>query len=252
MMSWVIASREFRSLFLSPLAWAILAVIQIILAWMFLAQLDVYLMLQPRIAGMPEAPGTTDLVVVPLFGNAGIILLLVTPLLTMRFISEERRNKTLSLLFSAPVSMTEIVIGKYLGILGFLLVTVTMILLMPLSLLWGGGLDLGKMLAGLIALILLLGGFAALGLYMSALAAQPTVAAVTTFGALLLLWILDWSTNSGDKAGGGVLEYLSILKHYEGLLKGLVSTTDLLYFVLFISTFLILTIHRLDSDRLQK
>ena len=219
MMSLVIAGREFRSLFLSPLAWAILAVIQIILAWMFLAQLDVYLMLQPRIAGMPEAPGTTDLVVVPLFGNAGIILLLVTPLLTMRLISEERRNKTLSLLFSAPISMAEIVIGKYLGILGFLLVT--------------------------------LAGFAALGLYMSSLAAQPTVAAVTTFGALLLLWILDWSTNSGDKAGGGVLEYLSILKHYEGLLKGLVSTTDILYFVLFISTFLILTIHRLDSDRLQ-
>lgn len=251
MMALVIAGREFRTLFLSPLAWTILGVIQIILAYMFLAQLDYYLMVQARIAAMEDAPGITDLIVAPLFGNAGVILLLVTPLLTMRLISEERRNRTLSLLFTAPVSMAEIVLGKYLGVLAFLLVMVGMILLMPLSLLWGGGLDFGKLAACVMALVLLLAGFAAVGLYMSALAVQPTVAAVSTFGALLLLWIIDWSSQSGSK-GGGVLEYLSLLRHYEGLLKGLISTTDLIYFVLFITTFLVLSVHRLDNDRLQK
>jgi len=251
MMVLVIAGREFRSLFLSPLAWTVLGVIQIILAYMFLAQLDYFLMLQPRIAGMEEAPGITDLIVAPMFGNAGIILLLVTPLLTMRLISEERRNRTLSLLFTAPVSITEIVLGKYLGVLAFLLITVGMILLMPLSLLFGGGLDFGKLAACTIALTLLLSAFAALGLYMSALATQPTVAAVSTFGALLLLWIIDWSAHA-DSEGGGALEYLSLLRHYEGLLKGLITSTDLLYFVLFITTFLVLSVHRLDNDRLQK
>jgi ABC-2 type transport system permease protein len=251
MMALVIAGREFRTLFLSPLAWTILGVIQIILGYMFLAQLDYYLMAQPRIAGMESAPGITDLIVAPLFGNAGVILLLVTPLLTMRLISEERRNRTLSLLFTAPVSMTEIVLGKYLGVLAFLLVMVGMILLMPLSLLLGGGLDVGKLAAGTLALILLLAGFAAVGLYMSALAAQPTVAAIGAFGALLLLWIIDWSSQAGQK-GGGVLEYLSLLRHFEGLLKGLVTTTDLIYFLLFIATFLVLSVHRLDNDRLQK
>lgn len=251
MMAFVIAGREFKSLFLSPLAWTILGVIQIILAYMFLAQLDYYLMVQARIAGMEEAPGITDLIVAPLFGNAGVILLLVTPLLTMRLISEERRNRTLSLLFTAPVSMTEIVLGKYLGVLAFLLIMVGMILLMPLSLLWGGGLDGGKLAACVMALVLLLAGFAAVGLYMSALAVQPTVAAIGTFGALLLLWIIDWSSHAGGKSGG-VLEYLSLLRHYEGLLKGLITTTDLLYFVLFITTFLVLSVHRLDNDRLQK
>ena len=141
MMALTIAGREFRSLFLSPLAWTILGVIQIILGYMFLAQLDYFMTLQPRIAGLPDAPGVTDLIVAPMFGNAGVILLLVTPLLTMRLISEERRNRTLSLLFTAPVTMTEIVLGKYLGILAFLLVMVAMIYLMPLSLLLGGGLD---------------------------------------------------------------------------------------------------------------
>jgi len=251
MMAFVIAGREFRTLFLSPLAWTILGVIQIILAYMFLAQLDYYLMVQARIAGMEEAPGITDLIVAPLFGNAGIILLLVTPLLTMRLISEERRNRTLSLLFTAPVSMTEIVLGKYLGVMGFLLVMVGMILLMPLSLLFGGGLDVGKLIACVMALTLLLASFAAVGLYMSALAVQPTVAAISTFGALLLLWIIDWSSHASGKSGGA-LEYLSLLRHYEGLLKGLITTTDLVYFVLFITTFLVLSVHRLDNDRLQK
>ncbi len=248
MMALVIAGRELRTLFLSPLAWSILGVIQIILGYMFLAQLDYYVMLQARIAGMEDAPGITDLIAVPLFGNAGVILLLVTPLLTMRLISEERRNRTLSLLFTAPVSMTEIIFGKYLGVFGFLLIMVAMIALMPLSLLAGGGLDMGKLAACVTALILLLAGFAAVGLYMSALASQPTIAAIGTFGALLLLWIIDWTGNSA----GGVLEYLSLLRHYESLLKGLVSTTDLVYFLLFTLTFLVLSVHRLDNDRLQK
>lgn len=251
MMALTIAGRELRTMFLSPLAWSILGVIQIILAYMFLAQLDYYLMVQPRIAGMEDAPGITDLIVVPLFGNAGVILLLVTPLLTMRLISEERRNRTLSLLFSAPVSMTEIILGKYLGVFGFLLIMVGMITAMPLSLLFGGGLDFGKLAACLLALVLLLAGFASVGLFISALASQPTVAAISTFGALLLLWIIDWTGNSAGNAEG-VLGYLSLLRHYEHLLKGLVNTTDLAYFVLFIVAFIVLSIHSLDYDRLQK
>jgi ABC-2 type transport system permease protein len=251
-MAFTIAGRELRTMFLSPLAWSILGVIQIILAYMFLAQLDYYLMLQPRIAGMEDAPGVTDLIVVPLFGNAGVILMLVTPLLTMRLISEERRNRTLSLLFTAPVSMREIILGKYLGVFAFLLIMVGLIALMPLSLLAGGGLDYGKFAACVLALILLLGGFAAVGLFISTLASQPTVAAISTFGALLLLWIIDWTGQPGAETGGGVLTYLSMLRHYENLLKGLIDTTDLVYFFLFILTFLVLSVHALDNERLQK
>ncbi|MDD2767474.1 MAG: ABC transporter permease subunit [Methylococcus sp.] len=251
MMAFTIAARELRTLFLSPLAWSVLGVIQIILGYMFLAQLDYFMMMQPRMAGMEEMPGVTDLIVAPLFGNAGVILLLVTPLLTMRLISEERRNKTLSLLFTAPVSMSDIILGKYLGVFFFLLIMVAMLALMPLSLLMGGGLDLGKLASCILALVLLLAGFAAVGLYISASSSQPTVAAVATFGALLLLWIIDW-TGGAEGEADGVLHYLSLLRHYEALLKGLVSTTDLLYFLLFILTFLVLSVHRLDNDRLQK
>ncbi len=249
MMAFTIAGRELRSLFLSPLAWVILGVVQLILALLFLALLDQYINdIQPRFAGFEQMPGVTDFVVTGLFQNAGVILLMVIPLLTMRLISEERRNRTLSLLFSAPVSMTEIVLGKYLGVLAFLLIMVGMIALMPLSLLAGGGLDFGKLAACVLGLSLLVAGFAALGLFMSTLSNQPTVAAISTFGALLLLWIINWSRSGA----GGVLEYVSMLHHYGSLLSGLVSTEDLLYFILFILAFIVLSIHTLDNDRLQK
>ena len=248
MNSLTIAGRELRNLFLSPLAWTILGVTQLILAYMFLSQVDYYLSIQPKLVGIPGAPGVTDLVVAPLFGNAAVILLLIIPLLTMRTISDERRNKTISLLLSAPISLSEIVLGKFLAIFIFLLIILLSISLMPLSLLTVGNLDLGKFLACLLAMTLLMASFNALGLYMSAIASQPTVAAVASFGALLLLWIIDWAGSNGSP----LLEYISIMRHFENLLRGLVSTVDVFYFILFIVGFLSLSIRRLDNDRLQK
>ena len=76
-MIFTIASREFKTLFLSPMAWTVLAVLQVILAFLFLTQVEAFTALQPRLASLEDAPGLTDIIVPPLFGNAGIILLLV-------------------------------------------------------------------------------------------------------------------------------------------------------------------------------
>ncbi len=245
-----IASRELKSLFLSPLAWAILAVVQLVLAYIFLISVDQFLEIQPRLIGMTNAPGVTDIIASPLFGTAAVVLLLVAPLLTMRLVSEEHRNRTLSLLLSAPISNTEIILGKYLGILLFMLVMLGMLALMPLSLLAGGSLDFGKLGAGLLGLGLLLAAFAAAGLFMSTLTTQPTVAAISTFGLLLLLWIIDWTSGARAEVSG-VLNYLSLTRHYEPMLKGLVTSVDIAYYLLFIITFLVLSVRRLDAARLQ-
>jgi ABC-2 type transport system permease protein len=250
-MIFTIAARELRSLFLSPLAWAVLAVVQFILGYMYLGQIEVFLSVQPRLVTVPGAPGLTEIVVMPLLANAAIVLLLVVPLLTMRLISDERRGQTLSLLFSAPISMSEIVVGKYLGVMAFLLIMLGMIVLMPLSLLSGGNIDVTLFLAGILGLSLLLASFAAAGLFVSTLTAQPTIAAVATFGLLLLLWILDWSGGGGGDQLHSLLPYLSILRHYESLLKGIFDSSDVIYYLLFIAVFLILSIRRLDADRLQ-
>jgi len=250
-MVFTIAAREFKSLFLSPLAWTLLAILQVILAFLFLTQVETFNLLQPKLAGLDNAPGLTDIVVTPLFGNAGIILLLVTPLLTMRLVTEERRNKTLALLLSAPISNFDIVVGKYLGVIGLLLIMVVLTALMPLSLLVGGDLDLGKFAANLLALTLLAAAFAATGLYTSCIAGHPTIAAISAFGLLLLLWIVDWSAGMGEQRAY-LFEYLSLLRHFQNIQSGLISTTDIGYFLLFIVLFIVLSIRRLDYDRLQK
>ena len=249
--SLVIATREFKSLFLSPLAWTILAVLQGILGYLFLNQVETFTLIQTKLAGMEGAPGLTDIVVTPLFSNAAIILLLITPLLTMRLICEERRNKTLSLLMSAPISNSDIIIGKYLGTLWLLLLIVALIALMPLTLLMGGEIDTGKFFANLLALSLLVAGFIAVGLFMSTITGHPTVAAIGSIGILLLLWILDW-TNSIKDQRSQLFEYLSILRHFQNLQSGQINTLDLCYFVLFIATFILLSIRCLTNERFQK
>lgn len=246
-----IAAHELRRLFLSPLAWSVLAVEQFILAWFFLIGIDNYQALQPRLAMMEGAPGITDLVVAPLFGDASIILLFAVPLITMRLISEERRGQTLSLLLSAPVSMTEIILGKFFGVTVFFLILVLMVALMPLSLLVGGHIDFGMFAAALLGVALLTASFIAVGLFMSTLTAQPAIAAVSTFGILLGLWIIDWVGAGRGGDYGGLLGYFSMLRHYESLLKGVFDSSDVIYYLLFISTFIVLSIRRLDADRLQ-
>jgi ABC-2 type transport system permease protein len=246
-----IASRELKTLFLSPLAWSILAILQFILGYLFLTQIDAFTTFQTQLSTINNAPGITDIIVIPLFSNAAIILLIVTPLLSMRLISEERRNKTLALLLSAPLSAYEIILGNFLGLLGMLMLVVILICLMPLSLLLGGELDPGKFLCNILALSFLVAAFSSLGLYMSCIASHPTLAAIGSFGLLLLFWILDWSPGM-ENHEGPFFQYLSLQQHFQSIQSGLLNTVDICYFLLFISVFLILSIRRLEYDRLQK
>ncbi|HEV2111123.1 MAG TPA: ABC transporter permease [Gammaproteobacteria bacterium] len=244
MMALRIAWRELRNLFLSPLAWCVLAVVQFILAWMFLASVE-------NFRGNPGGvAGVTDTVAAGLYSISSIVMLLVVPLLSMRLVAEERRSGSLALLLSAPVRMSEIVLGKYLGLLAFLGIMVLMLTLMPLSLALGAHLDYGKLAADVLGLLLLLGAFAAAGLYMSTLTHQSVVAAVSSFGLLLFLWIVNW-LGKGDERYSTVLHYLSLIDHYGSLLGGAFDSSDVAYYLLFIATFLVLSIRRLDGQRLQ-
>jgi ABC-2 type transport system permease protein len=244
-----IAKREISTLFLSPLAWIILAVIQVLLGYMFLAQLDNFFLLQPQLSQLDNVPGVTDIVIAPLFSLAAIILLMIMPLITMRSFAEEKRNKTLTLLVSSPVSMTEIVLGKFLGIFFFVLILVSLLMLMPLSLFIGTAIDVGKLLSIYISMLLLLSSFAAIGLYLSSLTENQTIAAVGTFGALLMLWIMDWIGEALPDSQG-VISYLSLLQHHQAMLEGVFNTADVAYYLIFISFFLVLTIRQLDRERL--
>jgi ABC-2 type transport system permease protein len=248
-MIWVIARREFGVMFLAPLAWVILAVTQFILGYLFLTNLDNFFLLQPQLLQLQNTPGVTDIVIAPLMQVAAIIMLMVMPLLTMRSIAEEKRNRSLTLLISSPLSMTDIVLGKFLGLMLFVLVLVSMLMLMPLSLYLGTTPDAGKLLSIYIGMLLLLAAFSAIGLYLSSLTENQTIAAVGSFGILLMLWIIDSLSESVD-SGQSLLAYLSLLQHHESLLEGVFDSSDIAYYLLLIIGFLGLTIRQLDRERL--
>jgi ABC-2 type transport system permease protein len=245
----VIATREFVAMFQAPLAWVILAVIQTILGYLFLTNLDNFFLLQPQLMQLENRPGVTDLVVTPLMQVAAIILLMVMPLLTMRSIAEEKRNRSLTLLISSPLGMTEIVLGKFFGLMLFVLVLISMLMLMPLSLFLGTSPDVGKLLSIYLGMLLLLGAFCAIGLYLSSLTENQTIAAVGSFGILLMLWIIDWLSASVDN-GQSLLAYLSLLQHHQSMLEGVFDSSDIAYYLLLITGFLGLTIRQLDRERL--
>lgn len=237
-----IAGRELRSLFLSPLAWILMSVSMLLLAWLFLVRLEDFMQLQPRLAALENAPGITAILVAPQFGSAAMILMLIVPILCMGLFARELGSGTFSLLLSSPVSVTQIVLGKYLAILVLLGILLLLIVLMPLSLLMGGTLDLGTLAACILGLALLLAAYGAVSLYFSCLTRQPPIAAVSSYGMLLLLWILDL-------AGGGLFSYLGMSGHFQRLASGLVFSSDILYFLLLTGLCLTLAVRRLDTLR---
>lgn len=247
-----LARIELYRLFLSPLAWVILALSQLILAYLFLTHIDYFMEIQAKISAIPGAPGVTELIAMPLLSNAATILLLIAPLITMRLIAEDRRNDSLPLLLSAPLSAYQIVIGKYLGTISFFIILLLLLSLMPLSLALGSDLDFALLAAGMLGLSLLVASFTAIGLFLSSLTKQPTIAAITTFTFLFLLWIIDWAGNTQMAAeSSGLFSWLSLLRHYQPLLQGEVNSSDIAYYLIIIAAFLALTIRRLDSQRLK-
>ena len=190
------------------------------------------------------------------FSTMAIVLLFAVPLLAMRLIAEERRNQTMVLLISAPLSMTEIVLGKFLGLMTFLLLIIGVTTLMPLSLLLGGNLDFGLLLSLVLGAVLLAACFAAVGLYSSCLTAQPIAAAMIAFG--LLLGMLFAGETAADGLRGrdlqvpaALAQVLSPLKNFEPFAKGMLDSYSIACMLLLVVVFLVLTIRRLDAARLR-
>jgi ABC-2 type transport system permease protein len=245
-MIFTIARKEFRSIFASPGTWVILAALQFIFAWFFLARLDAYLQVQTQLALIANVPGATMSVASPLFGTLALMLMMLIPLYTMRMLAEERRNQTFALLLAAPVSSTQIVLGKFLSLIAFIAIIIASCTLMLAVLALGTQLDTGLLLANATGLLLLTASYTALGLFLSSLTKQPIVAAISATALSFGLWLID----VGSADSGSSLRALSPTTHAQSLNAGLVLGSDMLYFILFIATFLLLTIRRVNDNRL--
>lgn len=245
-----IAITEFKRMFNSPFAWSVLAILQFILGMIFLTRIDDFTgFYQQQIATIENAPGATFFIVSPVYLWAGIIMLAVMPILTMRSFAEERMNQTLTLLRSSPLSSLQIVLGKYLGLLLFVILFIAMLSLLPIALSFGTEIDWGMIFTSSLGLFLLLASFTAAGIFLSSLTSQPVIAAISTFGFLMFLVMLYLSGGSQTN-GSELFIYLSHFSHFETFVRGVIDTSDIIYYLLFIVGFLVLAVRKLDNDRL--
>lgn len=243
-----LAVNELRRAFAQPAAWLLLAVVWLVLAYFFLLALNAYLPLMSRLAALPGAPGVTDLVVLPLFRAVASVLLLVAPLLAMRSITVERNNATLVLLQASGAGEARIVIGKYLGMLAFLALIVLAGAAMASSLAPVTMLDLGRIVAGLLGLLLFAATLAALSVLAATWASQPALAAMLALALNLLLWMVDAGARY-EGVTGSFVNYLALPTHLEPFLHGIVASVDVVYFALMAGVALILAARRLARLR---
>jgi len=243
-----VARKELKSVFASPMGWVILALLMFAFGTYYLNGVNDYFAVMSGAMRPAERTGVTQFVAQTVYGLASFIMLFAVPLLSMRLISEERRSQTLPFLFSAPISLMEIVLGKFFGLVAFLSILIVFIALMLSTLNIWADIDFGFLIANSIGLFLLVASFSSLGLYFSSLTQQPVVAAILTFVALFALMILD-RFFAGDPSN--ILASLSLMRHFQSFSSGLIDTGDIAFFFLFIVTFLTLTVRRLDADRLR-
>ena len=240
-----IARREWRASFLSAQAWTLLAASQLVLAWIFLRVLEGFSGLEMA----QRKAGITLELSLNLFSFAAVLALLTVPLLSMRMLSGELQDGTFNLLGSSPVALAEILLGKFLGLAGLVVAIGLLPMLLSLGLVFSTDLDLGLLAAATLGVWLAGLMFAAVGLFASSLTAQPGLAAVASYGILVLLSVINRTGSSGSEATT-LFDWLSWNEHLFWFLHGVVRASDLLYFFLFTAFFLALAHRRLANRRL--
>ncbi|HWP92521.1 MAG TPA: ABC transporter permease [Thermodesulfobacteriota bacterium] len=242
-----ILKRELKSYFSSPVAYIILVVFLVLSGVFFFLYLQSFISSQfdPRFQLFKEKLNLNEFVVRPYLGTVSVVLLLMIPVISMRLIAEEKKNYTSELLFTSPIRVVQIVLSKFLAALTLFLIMLLLSAIHLLILAIYGNPDLGPVLSGYLGLFLLGASFLSIGLFASSLTENQIVAAVISFGILLVFWILGASSD----ADSSVLGYLSIINHFDNFTKGVIEVKDVVYYLSFSLFGLFLTQVTLDSER---
>ena len=250
--AWIIAKRDLGSFFNSPIFYVVTTVFLIIYSFIFFNILN-FFSFQSFQAGQLQAMGINlnlnEMVIEPSLQNMSVILLMIIPIITMRSFADEKKMKTFRLLLSSPVHLREIILGKFLACM---IVVAVMILISSYSvgfLFLLGEPEPGPVITGYLGVLLMAGCFVSVGIFASSLTDNQIIAAVLPFGFSLFMWVIGWGAQAAGSTTGQVLQYISIVDHLERFLKGLVNTSDLVYYLSFILFNLFLCHRVLDSNR---
>lgn len=242
-----ILKRELKSYFASTIAYIILVVFLVLSGIFFFFYLESFIRSQfdPRFQLFREKLNLNEFVIRPYFGTTSVVLLFMIPLITMRLIAEERKNFTAELLFTSPVRVSQIVFGKFLASFSLFALMVALSAIYLVVLRVYGNPDLGPVLSAYLGLFLLGGSLISAGLFASSLTENQIVAAVISFGILLVFWILGASSD----ADNSILGYISIINHLDNFTKGIIALRDTIYYLSFIFFGLFLTYIMVESQR---
>jgi len=244
-MIWSIIGNEFKRVWYAPIAWVLFAIALFVLGLLLLILLNnFYSEVQFKLVGLEQAPGLTDLVIAPYIFWVAIVGVLIVPLFSVRSSTEERYFGTNLLLSSAPVSATQIVLGKYFALVFLAFIYTLMCSSFALALGYFTPIDYGKIAAACLAAFLFISSFNAAALFIANLTRVPIIATVTIIG-LLLIMVMLYMSGSATASSSHLFLYLSNLTHLMNLITGSVDTTHVAYFVLFAILFLTLCIRRL-------
>ncbi|HUJ31172.1 MAG TPA: ABC transporter permease [Candidatus Acidoferrum sp.] len=253
---YAIYRKELGHYFVSPIAYVVIGAFLALTGFFFnfflnaVIQQSMNMEMQSMRFGMPPDMDVPAEVMRAFFGLLSTLVLFITPMLTMSVYAEERKRGTMELLMTSPVTEVEIVLGKFFASLSLfaimLLPTAGYLVFMYLrsdpTPPWR------MLLAGYAGIILLGGALLALGTFISSLTENQIIAAVLTFAAFLLVWVLDIGSNSSSTLAS-VLSYLSVIRHYQDFTRGVIDTSGLIYYFSFIFLFVFLTVRSVDSMR---
>ena len=246
-----IAERDLKS-WLNTFSFYLLAVLFLgLTGYFFWSGLSYFSYVSFQVASNPslEVKGLNlvDGVLSSFIANMTLLLLLLIPIFSMRSFSEERRQKTLELLFTYPVSDFQIIFGKFLALMGVLtLLVLPTVAYFFLAEVVGAKFELASLLAGYGGLLLVGASFIALGIFVSSLTEHQAVSAGVGFTILLFFWIVGWLSEWTSPSLGTFFRELSLTEHLKDLTRGIIDTKDVSYFVLFILFFLLATLYSLE------
>jgi ABC-2 type transport system permease protein len=242
-------------MFSTPVAWTLLAGYLLLTGFFFFVSLGIFLQQIQQIQAMQlfdylSRLNLNSYVIAPALGSCSFILLFVIPLVTMRVFAEERANGTFELLLTSPLTVWEIVLGKFGAALAFVTLLVLLSALFPALLFAYGDPEGLQTLAGLIGLFAFGAALSALGCFASILTRSQIIAALVSILGALLLYMLGFAAQlAPEGAPRAFLEYLSIGSHFDTMLGGLIRGQDLVYFAAFVLFFLALVRAVLESLR---
>jgi len=248
---WIICQKELNSYFVSPVAYLLLTMFALIFGFFFWNSVGYFNMmgLESQMRGQAFPMSVNEYVIRPLLSNVSVIGLFFIPMITMRLFAEEKRMGTIELLATSPVRDMEVIIGKWLSALILYAVLLLFTAINFAFLFKYGNPDWKPLAIGYLGLLLQAGGLLAVGTFISTLTKNQIIAGAATFGACLLLWVLEWVAGYETAAWAKVLAYFSVITHFESFGKGVVDLKDAIYYLSLIFLGLFLTSRSMESLR---